>query len=397
MKELSALAQSVRASTTVEIDSKAKSMRAAGIDVIGFGAGEPDFDTPEHIKQAGIRAIENNQTRYTPAAGTVDVRNAVAYRLKEDWGVEYGLDEIAVTGGAKHMVYVTLKTLVNPGDEVILPAPYWVSYYEIIKMVGGVPVIVNTTEETGLKMTAAQLKAAVTPKTKALILNNPGNPTGMMYDKETLQAIAQVCVEEDLYVISDEIYDKLIFDGKKHTCFATLGDEVKARTILINGVAKSYAMTGWRIGYAAGPKNIIKVISNYLSHCMSGTNPISQIAAVEAFTGPQDTVEVMRQEFEKRRDYLYERANTIPGIHAVRSEATFYMMINVEALVGKTLYGVEIKDGDDFAKLFLEKGLVAVVPGSGFGAPNYVRWSFAVSMENIKEGLDRLEKFLADA
>ena len=194
MKELSALAQSVRASTTVEIDSKAKSMRAAGIDVIGFGAGEPDFDTPEHIKQAGIRAIENNQTRYTPAAGTVDVRNAVAYRLKEDWGVEYGLDEIAVTGGAKHMVYVTLKTLVNPGDEVILPAPYWVSYYEIIKMVGGVPVIVNTTEETGLKMTAAQLKAAVTPKTKALILNNPGNPTGMMYDKETLQAIAQVCV-----------------------------------------------------------------------------------------------------------------------------------------------------------------------------------------------------------
>lgn len=397
MKELSALAQSVRASTTVEIDSKAKSMRAAGIDVIGFGAGEPDFDTPEHIKQAGIRAIENNQTRYTPAAGTVDVRNAVAYRLKEDWGVEYGLDEIAVTGGAKHMVYVTLKTLVNPGDEVILPAPYWVSYYEIIKMVGGVPVIVNTTEETGLKMTAAQLKAAVTPKTKALILNNPGNPTGMMYDKETLQAIAQVCVEEDLYVISDEIYDKLIFDGKKHTCFATLGEEVKARTILINGVAKSYAMTGWRIGYAAGPKNIIKVISNYLSHCMSGTNPISQIAAVEAFTGPQDTVEVMRQEFEKRRDYLYERANTIPSIHAVRSEATFYMMINVEALVGKTLYGVEIKDGDDFAKLFLEKGLVAVVPGSGFGAPNYVRWSFAVSMENIKEGLDRLEKFLADA
>lgn len=397
MKELSALALSVRASTTVEIDTKFKKMRADGVDVIGFGIGEPDFNTPEHIKQAGVRAIEDNQTRYTPAAGTVDMKKSIIQRVKEDWGVEYAMDEIAVTGGAKHMLYVILKTLVNPGDEVILPAPFWVSYYELIKMVGGVPVIVDTTEESGLTMTPDQLKAAVTPKTKALILNNPGNPSGMMYSREALEGIAKICVEEDLYVISDEIYDKLIFDGRPHTCFPALGEEVKARTILVNGVSKTYAMTGWRIGYAAGPKSIIKIMSNYLSHCTSGANPISQIAAIEAFTGPQDTVEVMRKEFEVRRNYLYERANSIPGIHAVRSEATFYMMISIEELVGKTLYGVEIKDADDFANLFLEKGLVAVVPCTGFGAPNYVRWSFAVSMENIKNGLDRLEKFLAEA
>lgn len=397
MKELSDLAQSVQASATLTIDSLYKKMRADGIDVIGFGTGEPDFDTPEHIKAAGIRAIEENKTRYTPAAGTLEVRKAVAQRLKADWGLTYGLDEIAVTGGAKHMIYVTLKILLNPGDEVILPAPYWVSYYEIIRMVGGVPVVLETTLDSGLKMTAQQLKAAITPKTKAFILNNPCNPTGMMYDRETLAEMARICVEADLYVISDEIYDKLIFDGKTHTCFATLGEEVRARTILINGVAKAYAMTGWRIGYAAGPKNIIKLISNYLSHCTSGTNAMAQAAAVEAFTGPQDTVDAMRQAFEQRRDYLYERASHIPDVRVIRPEATFYMMLSVEKLVGRTMYGEVIRDADDFARLFLEKGLVAVVPGKSFGAPNYVRWSFAVSMEHIKEGMDRLEAFLKNA
>ncbi len=396
MKELSALALSVRASTTVEIDTKFKKMRSEGVDVLGFGIGEPDFNTPENIKEAAIQAIHDNQTRYTPAAGTPDMKKAVQHRIQANWGVDYALEEIAVTGGAKHMLYVILKTLVNPGDEVILPAPFWVSYQELIQMVGGVPVIVHTTADTGLTMTPDQLRAAVTPKTKALILNNPGNPTGMMYSRAALEEIAQICVEQDLYVISDEIYDKLIFDGQPHTCFPSLGEEVKARTILVNGVSKTYAMTGWRIGYAAGPKHIIKVISNYLSHCMSGPNTIAQMAAIEAFTGDQSSVDAMRAQFEARRDYLYERASAIPGIRPVRSQATFYMMLSLEELLGKTLYGVEIKDADDFANLFLEKGLVAVVPCTGFGAPEFIRWSFASSMENIKEGMDRLEKFLAE-
>ncbi|MDY3014936.1 MAG: pyridoxal phosphate-dependent aminotransferase [Evtepia sp.] len=397
MKELSALAQSVRASTTIAIDTQFKKMRAEGIDVIGFGMGEPDFPTPEHIKQAGIRAIENDQTKYTPTPGTMEVRKAVCKRMLEDWGVSYEPEEVIVNAGAKHILYVTLKTLVNPGDEVILPAPYWVSYYEIIKMVGGVPVVVDTTEASGFKMSAQQLKDAITPKTKALIFNNPSNPTGMMYSREQMEELAKVCVEEDLYVISDEIYGKLTFDGKQYVSFPSLSPEIKERTILVNGVSKSYAMTGWRIGFAAGNRDIIKVMSNYLSHCISGTSAISQAAAAEAFAGEQDEIETMRKEFEVRRDYLYERMNKIPGVHAVRSEATFYMLMNLEELVGKTLYGVEIHDSDDFAKVFLEKGLVAVVPCTGFGAPNYVRWSFAVSMENIKEGLDRLENFLKNA
>ena len=397
MKALSKLAQSVRASTTIEIDTKYKRMKADGIDVIGFGMGEPDFNTPENVKQAGIRAIENNLTRYTPAAGTMDVRNAVSYRLKEDWGLEYATDEIVVTGGAKHMVYVVLKALVNPGDEVILPAPYWVTYYEAIKMVGGVPVILETTAETGLKITPELLKEAICPETKAIILNNPSNPSGIMYTKEELEALAQVCVEGDIYIIADEIYDKLVFDGQAFTPIASLGEEVKERTILINGVSKTYAMTGWRIGYACGRKDIMKVISNYLSHCMSGTASMAQAAAVEALTGPQDSVEAMRQEFQARRDYMYARIENIPGVSAIKSPATFYMFMNLDGYIGKKLYGVPVRDADDFANLLLEKGLVAVVPGTGFGAPNYVRWSFAVSMENIEKGMDRLEAFLDGA
>ena len=388
------MAQAVQASTTIEIDTKYKQMKADGIDVIGFGTGEPDFDTPEHIKQAGIRAIENNQTRYTPAAGTMDVRKAVAYRLKEDWGVEYAPEEIAVTGGAKHILYVILKTLVNPGDEVILPAPYWVTYYEAIKMVGGVPVILETTAETGLKITPELLKEAICPETKAIILNNPSNPTGVMYEREELEALVKVCVEGDIYIISDEIYDKLVYDNKEFVSVPSLGEEVKERTILVNGVSKSYAMTGWRIGYAAGPKHIIKIISNYLSHCMSGTSGISQAAAIQALTGPQDEVETMRQEFQARRDYMYARIENIPGVSALMPQGAFYMFMNIDGLIGKKLYGVPVHDADDFANLFLEKGLVAVVPGTGFGAPNYVRWSYATSMENIEKGMDRLEEFL---
>ena len=397
MKALSQQAQSVRASTTMAIDTQFKKMRAEGIDVIGFSVGEPDFPTPEHIKQAGIRAIENNQTKYTPTPGTLDVRQAVSKRLKEDWGLDYSTDEIVVTGGGKPVLYGALKALLNPGDEVILPAPYWVSYYELIKMTGGVPVVVETTEEDGFNLTPAHLRAAITPKTKAIILNSPSNPTGMTHSREHLQAIAQVCTEADLYVIADEMYSKLVFDGKEFVSFPTLSDDAKARTILVNGASKTYAMTGWRIGFAAASKEIIKIMSNYFSHSLSGTCSIAQAAAAEAFGGSQAEIETMRQEFERRRNYLYERMSQIPGVHPVRSEATFYMLMNLSELIGKTLYGVEIHDADDFADVFLREGLVAVVPCTGFGAPHYVRWSFAVSMENIQKGLDRLEHFLKNA
>ncbi len=397
MKALSQQAQSVRASTTMAIDTQFKKMRAEGIDVIGFSVGEPDFPTPEHIKQAGIRAIENNLTKYTPTPGTLDVRQAVSKRLKEDWGLDYSTDEIVVTGGGKPVLYGALKALLNPGDEVILPAPYWVSYYELIKMTGGVPVVVETTEEDGFNLTPEHLRAAITPKTKAIILNSPSNPTGMIYSREHLQAIAQVCTEADLYVIADEMYSKLVFDGKEFVSFPTLSDDAKARTILVNGASKTYAMTGWRIGFAAASKEIIKIMSNYFSHSLSGTCSIAQAAAAEAFGGSQAEIETMRQEFERRRNYLYERMSQIPGVHPVRSEATFYMLMNLSELIGKTLYGVEIHDADDFADVFLREGLVAVVPCTGFGAPHYVRWSFAVSMENIQKGLDRLEYFLKNA
>ena len=397
MKALSTQARSVRASTTMAIDTQFKKMRAEGIDVIGFSVGEPDFPTPEHIKQAGIRAIENNLTKYTPTPGTLGVRQAVAKRLKEDWGLDYATDEIVVTGGGKPVLYGALKALVNPGDEIILPAPYWVSYYELIKMVGGVPVVVETTEEDGFNLTPDHLRAAITDKTKAIILNSPSNPTGMIYSRENLEAIAQVCTEADLYVIADEMYSKLIFDGKEFVSFPTLSADAKARTILVNGASKTYAMTGWRIGFAAASREIIQIMSNYFSHSLSGTCSIAQAAAEEAFGGSQAEIETMRREFEQRRNYLYERMSQIPGVHPVRSEATFYMLMNLSQLIGKTLYGVEIHDADDFANVFLKEGLVAVVPCTGFGAPHYVRWSFAVSMENIKEGLDRLENFLKNA
>lgn len=395
MKELSHLAEGVHASTTLAIDTLFKQMRADGIDVIGFGAGEPDFDTPDHIKLAGIKAILDNKTRYTPAAGMMELRQAACKRLKEDCGLDYKPTQIVAASGAKHNVYIALRCLVNPGDEVILPAPYWVSYYEMVNMVGGKPVVVTATEEHVFKMTAEQLDEAITPKTKALILNNPSNPTGMMYTKEELAAIAAVCIKRDIYVIADEIYYSLVYDGAKFTSFASLGEEVKERTILVNGVSKSYAMTGWRIGYAATNERLAKVMANYLSHSTGNPSSIAQWAAVDALAGEQSDIDDMRTAFEERRNYIVERMNAIPGVSCIKPQGAFYVMMNLEKLVGKTIHGAVIHDGDDFADLFLKEGLVAVVPCSGFGAPNFVRWSYATSMANIKEGLDRLEKFLA--
>lgn len=395
MKELSKIAIKVNPSTTLAIDSLAKQMKADGLDVIGFGTGEPDFMTPENISEVGISAIREGKTKYTPAAGIIPLRKAAAERLKADCGLHYDYTQIVIASGAKHNVYVSLAVLLNPGDEVIVPAPYWVSYCEMVSMCGGVPVVVETTEAADFKMTPEQLERAVTPKTKALMLNNPSNPTGMVYSEAELRVIADICVKYDLYVIADEIYYKLMYDGKKFTSFASLGEDVKERTIIINGVSKSYAMTGWRIGYAAANGRIAKLMSNYLSHSTGAPSTISQWAAVEALTGQQETIEDMRKVFEERRNYIVGRMNSIPGVSCIMPDGAFYVMMNIEKLIGRTIGGVVIENDDVFAEAFLKQGLVAVVPCSGFGIRNFVRWTYATSMENIKEGLDRLEKFLA--
>ncbi len=396
MKPVSKVAEAVRASTTLAVDSLAKQMKADGLDVVGFGTGEPDFNTPDNINMAGIKAICDGKTKYTPAAGIIPLRKAIAQRLKEDCGLDYDYTQIVVASGAKHSVYIALAAITNPGDEIIIPAPFWVSYFEMVRMTGGTPVIVEAGEEQGFKITARQLEAAITDKTKCLMLNNPSNPTGMIYSADELRAIADVCIKHDLYILADEIYYQLIYDGVEFTSIASLGEEVKERTLLINGVSKSYAMTGWRVGYCAANKTLAKIMSNYLSHSTGAPSTISQWASVEALTGPQDGIEAMRKEFLKRRDYIVRRINEIPGVSCIVPNGAFYVMMNIEKLVGKTLGGKLIENDDDFAVALLEKALVAVVPCSGFGMKNFVRWSYAASMENIQKGLDRLEKFVTE-
>ena len=396
MKPVSKIAEAVRASTTLAVDSLAKQMKADGLDVVGFGTGEPDFNTPDNINMAGIRAICDGKTKYTPAAGIIPLRKAIAQRLKEDCGVDYDYTQIVVASGAKHSVYIALAAITNPGDEIIIPAPFWVSYYEMVRMVGGTPVIVEAGEEQNFKITAEQLEAAITDKTKCLMLNNPSNPTGMIYSKDELSAIGEVCVKHDLYILADEIYYQLIYDGIEFTSIASLGEDVKERTLLINGVSKSYAMTGWRVGYCAANKTLAKIMSNFLSHSTGAPSTISQWASVEALTGPQDGIEAMRLAFLERRDYIVKRINSIPGVSCIVPNGAFYVMMNIEKLVGKTLGGKLIENDDDFAVALLEKALVAVVPCSGFGMKNFVRWSYAASMENIEKGLDRLEKFVTE-
>lgn len=396
MKPVSKIAEAVRASTTLAVDSLAKQMKADGLDVVGFGTGEPDFNTPDNINMAGIKAICDGKTKYTPAAGIIPLRKAIAQRLKEDCGVDYDYTQIVVASGAKHSVYIALAAITNPGDEIIIPAPFWVSYYEMVRMTGGTPVIVEAGEDQHFKITAEQLEDAITDKTKCLMLNNPSNPTGMIYSADELRAIADVCVKHDLYILADEIYYQLIYDGIEFTSIASLGEDVKERTLLINGVSKSYAMTGWRVGYCAANKTLAKIMSNYLSHSTGAPSTISQWASVEALTGPQDGIEAMRKAFLKRRDYIVKRINDIPGVSCIVPNGAFYVMMNIEKLVGKTLGGKLIENDDDFAVALLEKALVAVVPCSGFGMKNFVRWSYAASMENIQKGLDRLEKFVTE-
>lgn len=394
MKELAQIASAVQVSSTMAIDALSKQMKADGVDVIGFGAGEPDFHTPDHIKAAADKAIAENVTRYTPASGTMELKEAICKRMKEDCGLAYKPSQVVVSSGAKHCVYIALRALIDPGDEVILPAPFWVSYLELIKMVGGKPVVVSAGEGAGFKITAEQLAAAITPKTKALILNNPCNPTGMAYSREELAAIAKVCVERDIYVVSDEIYYSLLYDGRQFVSMAALGSEMKERTILVNGVSKSYAMTGWRIGYILANERAARIMGNFVSHSTGSPCAVSQAAAVAALNGPQDCVEGMRRAFEQRRNYIVERMNRIDGVSCIKPEGAFYVMMNVEKLLGRTIHGEVVRSSDDFSAAFLRHGLVATVPGSGFGAPSFVRWSYAVSMDNIKKGLDRLDDFL---
>lgn len=395
VKAVSKIAEGVHASTTLAVDSLAKQMKEDGYDVIRFGTGEPDFNTPDNINMAAIAAICDGKTKYTPAAGIPALRKAIAKQLQDDCGLSYDYTQIVVASGAKHSVYIALAAITNPGDEIIIPAPFWVSYYEMVKMTGGVPVIVTAGEESGFKVTASQIEAAITDKTKCLMLNNPSNPTGMIYSKDELKSIAEVCVKHDLYILADEIYYKLIYDGIEFTSIASLGDEVKERCLLINGVSKSYAMTGWRIGYCAANKQLAKIMSNYLSHSTGAPSTISQWAAIEAINGPQQSCEEMRKAFEERRDYIVQRMNSIPGVSCIKPNGAFYVMMNIEKLIGRTLGGKLITNDDDFAVAFLESAYVATVPCSGFGMKNFIRWSYAASMDNIKEALDRLEKFLA--
>ncbi len=382
------------ASPTLAIDSKFKQMKADGLNVVGFGAGEPDFDTPQNIKDAAIDAINKGLTKYTPASGILDLKKSICEKLKKDNGLEYKPSQIVISNGAKHSLVNIFGTILNPGDEVIIPSPYWVSYPEMVKLADGVPVTLATTEESNFKFSAAELEKAITPKTRALVLNSPSNPTGMVYSEEELRAIADVAVKHNIYVVSDEIYEKLIYDGKSHVSIASFNDEIKNLTIIVNGMSKAYAMTGWRIGYTASAEELAKVMGNVQSHATSNPNTIAQYAALAALDSDEAQIKEMVDIFEERRNYMVERMNSIDGVSCLMPNGAFYVMMNIKEVMGKELYGKVINGSDDFAELFLEKAMVAVVPGSGFEAEGYVRWSYATSMENIKEGLDRLEKFL---
>lgn len=395
--ELSKKAMSIKPSTTMAISSRAAEMKAAGVDVVSFGAGEPDFDTPAHIAQAGIAAIQNGQTRYTPAAGTPELRQAVCDKLKRDNGLEYEPAQVVISNGAKHSLMNTFMAILHEGDEVIIPAPFWLSYAEMVRIAGGVPVIIHTKKENGFMMTKEELENAYSAKTKAVVLTTPSNPTGQVMSRADLEMVAEFAVSHDILVVSDEIYEKLIYeDDKQHISIASLGQDIYDRTIVINGVSKSYAMTGWRIGYAAAPLPIAKLMASLQSHMASNPNAIAQAATVVALNGPQDCVTEMCVEFKKRRDYIYEREEAIPGISALKPEGAFYLFVDVSGLYGKAYEGQKIESAADFASILLEKKYVAVVPCADFGMPDYIRLSYATSMELIKKGMDRIEEMVKE-
>jgi len=383
-------------SATLAITARAKALKAEGRDIIGLGAGEPDFDTPDNIKRAAVEAIQKGRTKYTPVGGLPELKDAVIEKFRRDNALEYTRDEIIVSCGGKHSLYNLFQAVIDPGDEVIVPSPYWVSYPPMVSLAGGVPVIVATDEAAGFKMTPSDLSSAVTGRTRAVVINSPSNPTGAAYTAGELAALAEAALEKDLLVVSDEIYEKLTYDGFCSTSIASVSEEMRKKTVIVNGVSKTYSMTGWRIGYAAARADIVKAMTNIQSQSTSNPSSISQWAAVEALTGPQETVEKMVGEFEKRREVIVEGLNSMEGVSCFRPQGAFYVFANFSGVFGRGFRGRAVRGSVDLAKYLLDEAGVAVVPGEPFGDDSCLRLSYATSMENIIEGLKRIKKALGE-
>jgi len=387
--------KAIKPSPTLAMNAKATALKAAGEDITNFGVGEPDFDTPENIKEAAIKALRDGFTKYTAVGGIDELKTAIIDKFKKDNNLDYEKNEILVSCGAKHSLYNIAEALFGPGDEVIIPAPYWVTYPDQVLLNDAVPVIVPTDESNSFQIDPDSLKKKLSSRTKALILNSPSNPTGLAYDKATLEIIAEMAIEHDFYIVSDEIYEKLVYDGFKHISIASLGEEIKQRTVVVNGLSKSHSMTGWRIGFTGGPKDITSAMTNIQSQSTSNATSIAQKASVEALTGPQDFLAVMMTEFDKRRKYMVNRLNAMEGITCKMPVGAFYAFPNVSSHFGKTFNGTVINDSLEMSTYLLENAKVATVPGSAFGDDKYIRLSYATSMDNIKKGLDKIEKALA--
>lgn len=392
--KISKRAKNIAASLTLAISAKAKQMKKEGIDVVSFGAGEPDFDTPEFIKEAGIKAIKDGFTKYTPTSGTPELKEAICEKFKKDNDLEYKPSQIIVSCGAKHSLYNIFMAILDPGDEVIIPAPYWLSYPEMVKMAGGVPVFLTATADNDFKITPEQLESEITKKTVALVINSPSNPTGSVYTKEELEQFAEIAYRRKIAVVSDEIYEKLIYDGEKHVSIASLGKELKDMTFVVNGMSKSYSMTGWRIGYAAGPEDAIASMGRVQDHSTSNPTSISQVAALAAIKGDQSCVKDMLVQFDKRRKYIVERLTNIPGVKCPVPKGAFYVLPDMGVYLNQEINGKMIKGSMDLCDYLLDDAKVSVVPGVAFGADTCIRLSYATSMENIEKGLDRIEKAL---
>lgn len=393
--KLSKLAKTLKPSATLAITAKAKDLKSQGIDIIGFGAGEPDFDTPENIKSSAKISIDEGFTKYTAASGIIELKEAIRERIQSDYGINYQNNEILVGSGAKHVLYNLFNVLVDNGDEVLIPSPYWVSYPEQVKICGGIPVILETSQETGFKITKEQIESKCSSKTKILVLNFPSNPTGSTYNREELMQIAKVAQEKDLIVISDEIYDKIVYSGIKHVSFPELSDDAKERTILVNGVSKTYSMTGWRIGYAAGNPKVISAMNNLSGQSTSNPTSISQKAAIEAFSGTQEKVKEMLAEFETRKNYISSYLNEIKDIECFVPDGAFYVFPNISAYFGKKYNDKVITNSLEFTDFLLDVAKVAVVPGVEFGSDSHIRISYATSMSDIKQGLERIKESLS--
>lgn len=377
-------------SSTLAITAKAKELKAQGRDVIGLGAGEPDFNTPQHIIDAAVKSMNEGFTKYTPSGGLPELKKEIALKLKKDQGLEYKQNEIIVTNGAKHGLYTLFQVLLNDGDEVIIPIPYWVSYPEQVKLAGGNPVYVEGLEQNNFKITPDQLKEKISGKTRAIIINSPSNPTGMVYTRDELKELGDVCLEKGILIISDEIYEKLIYGNTEHISIAEISEELKKQTIIINGVSKSHSMTGWRIGYAAGNSKIINAMTDLASHSTSNPTTPAQYASIAAYSGDQEAVETMRSAFEDRLEIIYGKLNGIPGFKCLKPQGAFYFFPNAK----EAAVSCDCKNVDEFAELLLTEANVAVVPGSGFGAPDYLRMSYATSLDQLEEAISRIHQFV---